>query len=118
MINRKLLYSSIAVGVSGTVVLFFMNRMGLSAGWWSGIAIGLVNFSTLLTSVERSKEDPEGPKKLQKLFFLRYIVLAVAFFLVIQLGKDQLGSAVLGFLSLYLTFFAHYLLRLKKSKEK
>ena len=113
--NRKVIYSTIAIGLTGTVVLLIMKHSTLIIGWWLGVTIGLANFSTLLKSMERSKPEG-GPKNLQALFFVRYLVLALAFFLVIRLGREQLGSSILGFLSLYIAFFVSYLMNLKKQK--
>ena len=116
--NRRIIYSALIIAVIGTVALWFMKRPLLIMGWWLGAVIGLVNFSTLLASLNKVKTSPEKSStgKFQKSFFLRYVLLAAAFFLVIQLGKDQLGSAVLGFLSLYIALFLDYFLSYKKRK--
>ena len=114
--ERRILYSALMIAVTGTLALFIFKRINLAVGWWLGILIGLVNFSSLLSSLKKaqtaSQEKLTG--KFQQVFFLRYLLLAGAFFLIIQLGREQLGSAVLGFLSLYVALFIDYFFRFKK----
>ena len=114
--ERRILYSALIIAATGSLALFILHRFHLAVGWWLGILIGLVNFSSLLSSLKKvqtpAKEKSTG--KFQQVFFLRYLLLAGAFFLIIQLGKEQLGSAVLGFLSLYVALFIDYFFRFKK----
>jgi hypothetical protein len=49
-------------------------------------------------------------------FFLRYLALALVFFLILQLGREQFGAALLGFGSYYVAMLADYLIRLRKGK--
>ncbi len=115
--NRRFLFSALIIAVTGSFALWFMKRPNLIIGWWLGIATGLVNFSSLLASLNKTRTESavkSSTGKFQKTFFLRYLLLAGVFFLIIQLGKDQLGSAVLGFLSLYVVLFLDYFLRFKK----
>ena len=117
--NRARLYTALAVGLVGTVALGILNRLPLSAGWWAGVAIGVFNFSSLLSSVERTRKAaaqgaPSITAKLRNSFFVRYGALALAFFLVLQLGRRQFGSALMGFLSFYVITFLDYVLRVRK----
>ncbi|GEM_PF-6074777 len=119
IVDRRIFYSSVIIGVTGTFFLFLMKVFHLAIGWWLGIVIGFINFSFLLSSL-RNSQSSAGTKpaigKFQKSFFLRYLLLAGAFFLIIQMGKQQLASSVLGFVSFYLALFIDYIFRLKKRK--
>lgn len=116
--NRRTLLSALLIAVVGCASLWVMKRPSLMIGWLLGIAIGIVNFSFLLSSVRKQQASSAGGKsptgKFQKSFFARYVLLAGAFFLIIQLGRDQLGSSVMGFLSLYVALFVDYLFRAKQ----
>jgi len=119
--KRSVLYSALAVGIFGTLVLCFTHRPLLSMGWWSGMVVGVINFSSLLSNVERTrKEAQQGSKKvttaLRRRFFVRYLTLAFAFFLILQLGRQQLGSALAGFVSFHVVVFLGYLFQLRKQK--
>ena len=117
--NRRFLFSALIIAVAGSFALWFMKLPNLIIGWWLGIATGLVNFSSLLASLNKTRTESavkSSTGKFQKKFFLRYLLLAGVFFLIIQLGKNQLASAVLGFLSLYVVLFLDYFLRFKKRK--
>ncbi len=114
--SRRLLYSALIVALAGTVAIWFLKQHSLILGWWLGTGIGLVNFSSLLSSLSQQTTTKAPAGKFQKTFMARYILLAAAFFLVIQLGRDQLGIAVLGFVSLYIAFFIDYFIRTRKRK--
>ena len=120
--NRIRIYFAIGAGIAGTIVLWAMGRMPLSVGWWAGVGIGWINFSTLLSSVERSRREVADKQKLtrslRKRFFLRYVLLALAFFLVLRLGREQLGSSLIGFLSFYVVTFLDYMFRFRKRKPE
>ena len=120
--NQSIIYSALAIGIVGTFVIWMIKRTPLAIGWWAGVAIGVINFSSLLSNVERTrKEAQQGSQKvtsaLRTRFFIRYLALALAFFLIIQLGRKQLGSALLGFVSFYLVTFLDYVFRLRKQKN-
>lgn len=118
MMNRRILYSSLLIAVTGSFSLWAMKQPLLIIGWLLGVVIGIVNFSSLLSSLNKTQAAPAKPVTgFQKAFFIRYLLLAGAFFLIIQMGRNQLGSAVIGFLSLYVTLFLDYLFRLKKHKN-
>lgn len=115
------LYLALAVGIAGTLAIWMVKRTPLAIGWWLGVGIGVLNFSSLLSSVQRSQKEVEGgakkvTTKLSQRFFIRYLALAGAFFLVIQLGREQFGSALLGFLSFYVVTFLDYIFRVRKQK--
>ena len=114
--SSRLIYSALIVALVGTVAIWFIKQPHLILGWWLGVAIGLVNFSSLLSSLKPQAAPKGSTIKFQKSFMVRYLLLAAAFFLIIQLGRDQLGSAVLGFLSLYVAFFIDYFIRSRKRK--
>ncbi len=120
--KRSVIYSAFALGVFGTLALWVMKQIPLAIGWWGGVVIGVINFSSLLSNVERTRKEAEqGSGKvtsaLRKRFFVRYLVLASAFFLMIQLGRQQLGSALLGFVSFYVITFLDYIFRIRKQKQ-
>ena len=120
--KRSVVYSALAIGVFGTLLLWMMKRIPLAMGWWGGVVIGVINFSLLLSNVERTRKEAEqGSGKvtsaLRKRFFVRYLVLALAFFLIIQLGRQQLGSALLSFVSFYVVTFLDYFFRIRKQKQ-
>lgn len=114
--ERRILYSAFIIAVTGTIVLFVLKLPNLAVGWWLGILIGLVNFSSLLSSLKKAQtpSTEKSPGKFQQVFFLRYLLLAGAFFIIIQLGREQLGSSVLGFLSIYVALFIDYFFRFKR----
>ena len=117
MMNRRILYSAILIAAAGSLSLWLMKTPVLIIGWVLGVIIGIVNFSSLLASLNKTKTATAKPVSgFQKAFFIRYLLLAGVFFLIIQLGRNQLGSAVVGFLSLYIAFFLDYLFRLKKKQ--
>lgn len=117
MFNRRILYSALLIAATGSLSLWLMKMPMLIIGWVLGIIIGIVNFSSLLSSLNKTQTAAAKPVSgFQKAFFIRYLLLAGAFFLIIQMGRNQLGSAVVGFLSLYIALFLDYLFRLKKSK--
>ncbi len=118
MIHRRVLYSALLIAATGSFSLWIMKQPILIIGWLLGIIIGIVNFSSLLSSLNKTQSTPIKPVTgFQKAFFIRYLLLAGAFFLIIQMGRNQLGSAVIGFLSLYIALFLDYLFRFKKSKN-
>lgn len=115
---KRFVYSALVIAVTGSAALLILKRPGLITGWVLGVALGLVNFSSLLSNLSKAQAavNPETTGKFRKNFFIRYLLLAGAFFLIIQLGRDQLGSAVLGFLSLYAVLFIDYFIRVRKKK--
>ncbi|MBI3999225.1 MAG: ATP synthase subunit I [Candidatus Omnitrophica bacterium] len=121
--NRARIYFALAVGITGTLALWAIGRRALALGWWAGVAIGLVNFSTLLVGVERSRRQAASGSKtitrsLRQGFFIRYLALALLFFLVLQMGREQFGSSLLGFLSLYVVMLLNYLYQFLKQKAR
>ena len=116
-----LLLVALVILISGAFGLQWMGRLHLMMGWASGVAIALANFATLLSNVQCSAGPAETAKgeisrSLRKRFFIRYLALAAAFFLVLQLGREQLGSAVLGFFTFYVTILVQYILQLARKK--
>lgn len=114
--NKISFYCALGVGIVGTAALAWIHRPELAMGWWAGILIGVLNFVTLLASLRRSysgaeQEAGRKTRKFQFQFFIRYVALAALFLLVLQWGKQQLGSAILGFLSFYIATLLDYLLR-------
>ena len=118
--NRTTLYSTLIVGGVGTFFIWQMGRLPLVLGWWCGVAVGIVNFSFLLSSMRKAQE-PQGTAQKIKVpsqpFFLRYLALALVFFLILQLGQEQFGAALLGFASYYIAMLVDYLIRLRKQKS-
>lgn len=108
---RCLLYA-LAVGVSGTLTLWLVERPPLAAGWWCGTLIGFVHFYSLRLGMRHTTS-----KRIGGLFFLRYLALAGAFFLVLRLGREQLGSSAGGFLSFYVVLLIDYLIRIKRDRS-
>ncbi len=120
--RRSVIYSALAIGVFGTLLLWMIKQIPLAIGWWGGVAIGAINFSSLLSNVAHTRKEAEqGSGKvvsaLRKRFFVRYLALALGFFLIIQLGKQQLGSALAGFVSFYIVMFLDYFFRIRKQKQ-
>ena len=74
-----------------------------------GILVAMLNLNSLLSSVEKKS------KRLTGTFFLRYIFVAIIFAILIQV-REQLAGFLIGFLSLYATFFADYIRRLRVQK--
>lgn len=116
-INPTVFYSVFIVGLIGTFFAWQMGRFNLALGWWCGVGVGIINFSLLISSI-RKVRDPQEKKVLvpRQPFFVRYLVLALVFFLVLQLGRDQFGVALLAFASYYVVMLIDYVIRLKKSK--
>ena len=117
--KRFVIYSTLVIGIVGTAALWMMKRPAFAIGWWIGIVVGMINFSSLLSNVERSREEAQRGSqtvisKLRQRFFVRYLALALAFFLILQLGKEQLGSALSGFLIFYVLVVVDYFFRLRK----
>ena len=118
--NRTTLYSTLIVGGVGTFFIWQMGRLPLVLGWWCGVAVGIVNFSFLLSSMRKAQEPQETAQKIKvprQPFFLRYLALALVFFLILQLGQEQFGAALLGFASYYIAMLVDYLIRLRKQKS-
>ncbi|HLD56176.1 MAG TPA: hypothetical protein VJA00_01005 [Candidatus Omnitrophota bacterium] len=118
--NRTTLYSTLIVGGVGTFFIWQMGRLPLVLGWWCGVAVGIVNFSFLLSSMRKAHEPQETAQKIKvprQPFFLRYLALALVFFLILQLGQEQFGAALLGFASYYIAMLVDYLIRLRKQKS-
>ncbi len=119
-VNRTTLYSTLIVGVVGTFFIWQMGRFPLVLGWWCGIAVGVVNFSFLLSSMRKAQEPSAAAEQKVRIpkqhFFLRYLALAFVFFLVLQLGQEQFGAALLGFASYYMAMLIDYVIRLRKRK--
>ncbi len=109
--NRFIYLSCLVLGAAGSVVIWKMAKTPLIAGWWIGIVLGLLNFAFLLKTIRPTNS------RFQASFFIRYLLLALAFFLIIQFGRDQLGSALISFVSLYAILFFDYLVKLKKQKK-
>ena len=121
--SRARIYSALAVGIAGTFALWAIGRLPLALGWWAGVGIGVVNFSALLLGVERSRKQavsaPETvTRSFRQSFFVRYLALALLFFLVLQMGREQFGSSLLGFLSLYVLMLLTYVYRFLKQRAK
>lgn len=117
------IYFALAIGIVGTLTLWIIGRLPLALGWWAGVVIGVVNFSSLLLGVERSKKQAAlgsetVTRSLRQSFFVRYLVLAFLFFLVLQMGREQFGSSLLGFLSLYVMMLLIYVYRFLKQRIK
>ena len=112
--NRTTIYSVLIVGGVGTFFIWQMGRFPLVLGWWCGIAVGIVNFSFLLSNMRKAQGNASN--RIQP-FFLRYLALALIFFLILQLGQEQFGSALLGFASYYVAMLIDYVVRLRKQKS-
>ena len=118
-INRNALYSALIVGGVGTFFLWQIGQLHLISGWWCGVGIGVINFLLLLSSIRKTREPQAKDQKTQvpkQPFFLRYVALAFVFFLVLQLGREQFGAALLAFASYYIIMLIDYVIRLRKQK--
>jgi L-asparagine transporter-like permease len=118
-INRTALYSALIVGGVGTLFLWQMARLDLATGWWCGVGIGVVNFTFLISSIRKAQEPQAAGQNIRvprRPFFLRYVGLAFIFFLVLQLGQEQFGSALLAFATYYIVMLIDYVIRLRKKK--
>ena len=117
---RRLSLFALTVGVSGTLTFWFVGRFPLAIGWWWGSLIGFINYYFLRFGIQKVQSTPgKGmvSSRISRLFFLRYLLLAGAFFLVLRFGKDQLGSSVGGFLSFYVVLLLDYLIQFWKQKR-
>ena len=56
-INRTALYSALVVGGVGTLFIWQMGRLPLALGWWCGVAIGVVNFTFLISSIRKANAN-------------------------------------------------------------
>lgn len=108
---RCLLYA-LAVGVSGTLTFWLAEKLPLAVGWWCGTLIGFIHFYSLRLGMKHTTS-----KRIGGLFFLRYLALAGAFFLILRLGREQLGSSAGGFLSFYVVLLIDYLIQFWKQKR-
>jgi hypothetical protein len=118
-LNQTALYSALIVGGAGTFFIWQISRFSLTLGWWCGVGIGVVNFSFFISSIKKAQQPQESAQKAhvpRRPFFFRYVVLAFVFFLVLQLGRDQFGAALLAFASYYVVMLMDYIIRLKKQK--
>ena len=122
MFNRPTFYTVLGIGLIGTFFIWQMGRLPLVLGWWCGIGIGILNFSFLLSSLRKSQAEKSQAEQKTKIprqpFFFRYVILAVAFFVVLQLGSDQFGSALAGFGAYYISVLIQYVIQFKKQKGK
>ena len=103
------------------LALRLLKRLPLAIGWWGGVLIGAINFSSLVLSLKRSKEvSPQGAPEVTRMlgprFFVRYLFLASAFFLVLQLGRGQFESSLVSFVSFYGVIFLGQLVTAWKQK--
>ena len=119
MMSRTHFISGLAVGVIGSLVLLFSGQVPLLLGWWLGILIAAVNFLFLVGNMKRYRgQGPSASEKSSRNlgigFFARYVALAAAFFLILQLGRRQFGSSLIAFVSFYVAFFFVYLLQARK----
>jgi len=117
--NRLAVYALI-IAVSGTLVFWGVSRMALAVGWGCGIGMGLLHFYSLRYGIERIQKQTAAGKTaatgtISRLFFIRYVVLAGAFFLILSFGPDELGSAVGGFLAFYVVLLFDHLFGRRRS---
>lgn len=119
---RRTFVSLLAVGISGSIGLVYFHHAPVVLGWWCGTAIAFLHFYSLRLGLNKMKKpsDPSSSKKMpgnvRNLFFVRYLVLAASFFLILRLGNDQLGGAAGGFFAFYLAVLIDYLVLLRKTK--
>lgn len=87
------------------------------AGITIGVLTGVLNFLSLVSSVERKKDIETMPLMARRYsltshFFGRYALLAVLLFGLSALGNDHVLGFLLGFASLYSVLFIQYIVRL------
>lgn len=111
---RNILYTALTFAVLGTLALGFAGRLTLAVGWWIGIWAALLNYSWLLSRVRTNMVRDR--RKLTGTFFIRYLALALIFFLALRLGRAQLGSCMVGFGSFYIVLSIDYLIRVRNRK--
>ena len=78
-----------------------------------GVLTAILNFSSLMSSVEEKKNKHSA--RLTGLFFLRYLLIAVIFAVLVK-QPEHLKAFLIGFLSLYAIFFIDYMKRMKAGK--
>ena len=82
-----------------------------------GILIGVLNFSSLMASVEKKEKMGSARQKTARLtaiFFLRYLLVSTILVAVWYFDRPVMFVGFLiGFLSLYAVFFADYMRRIK-----
>ncbi|PIQ85804.1 MAG: hypothetical protein COV74_07250 [Candidatus Omnitrophica bacterium CG11_big_fil_rev_8_21_14_0_20_45_26] len=121
--NRKqflIQVSFIEAALAGILAAF--RKFDLILGASLGLVMAAYNFYSLLSHLNREDKTSSTPQKdsMRKMtarFILRYVILAIVFVGLIQLGTWHLFGFMIGFGTVYGVLFLDYLRRVKKARQ-
>jgi len=111
--NQLFPYTFFVWGILAAI-LWVTKHMEYGLGVSIGVLTAALNFSSLLTRIEKREKENKAEKRslLTGLFFARYLLIAAIFFVLIRF-QNHLTGFFIGFLSLYVVLFAAYVKRMK-----